>query len=106
MVKGTLIETAEETSNSPIAIDRGLLSGFARETIFRNEDEPSLEPVFGGKNLESSDRFGLGIGVLEGASDCVELNLRVDQPWRVTEHTVGALKATFRALNAPNEDAW
>lgn len=38
IVNGTLMETADETNSSPIAWNSGFRSGFAKATIFRNEE--------------------------------------------------------------------
>ena len=38
MVNGTLIDTAEEMSNSPMAMSNGFLSGLARAKILRTEE--------------------------------------------------------------------
>jgi hypothetical protein len=38
MVKGILIDTAEEINNSPMAMSKGFLSGLARAKILRKED--------------------------------------------------------------------
>lgn len=40
IVNGTLIDTADEISKSPMAIKSGFLSGFARAKIFAKEAEP------------------------------------------------------------------
>ena len=83
-MKGTLIETAEDTSKRPIAIPRGLRSGFARATMLRNEDALLLGsvPEDEGRNLEKKEGFGLGgVDVEEGGvsfepwPDGVEYNL-------------------------------
>ena len=37
-VKGTLIDTAEDINNSPIAMSNGFFSGLARAKILRKED--------------------------------------------------------------------
>lgn len=39
MKKGIDIDTDEDTSKSPTAVVSGLRSGFARDTIFRSDDE-------------------------------------------------------------------
>jgi hypothetical protein len=38
MVKGILIDTAEEINNSPTAMNNGFLSGLARAKILRKEE--------------------------------------------------------------------
>ncbi|KAG6857745.1 hypothetical protein H0H87_004161 [Tephrocybe sp. NHM501043] len=38
IVKGMLMDTEDETKSSPMAMRRGFRSGFARDTIFRNDD--------------------------------------------------------------------
>lgn len=38
IVKGTLIETEDETSSSPMAVRRGFFSGLARATTLRKDD--------------------------------------------------------------------
>ena len=59
MVKGTLIETADEVSNNPIAIVSGFHSGFARATIFRTDDVLSgaFVIIFAGRSRDRSDWF-------------------------------------------------
>lgn len=38
IVKGTVIETADEARRRPMAASKGFVSGFARATIFRKEE--------------------------------------------------------------------
>lgn len=57
-----LMDTADDTSNKPIAIVSGLRSGFASATIFRN-DETFWESLLGRKRAHI-DGFGRGGGVL------------------------------------------
>lgn len=38
IVKGMLIETDDDTSSKPMAMSKGLRSGFAREIIFLNDE--------------------------------------------------------------------
>jgi hypothetical protein len=54
-VKGTLIDTAEEINNSPIAMDSGFLSGLARAKILRKEDTlcGALPIIGAGRNRAS-----------------------------------------------------
>lgn len=94
IVKGTLIDTVEDTSNRPMAIVNGFHSGLASDIILANEEV--LFGSFGandeGIKRERSDRFaaGLEIGEAEGGgdgggADCVELNLRADHLTSVEE---------------------
>jgi hypothetical protein len=38
IVKGTLMDTEDDTSSKPMACSSGFLSGFARDMILRKED--------------------------------------------------------------------
>jgi hypothetical protein len=54
---GMLIETVEDMSSRPMAIDRGFFSGLANATILRKDDEldPSLDALSElGKILDST----------------------------------------------------
>ena len=77
MVKGILIDTAEEINNSPTAMSNGLLSGLARANILRKEDTfcGVLLKIDGGRNRAS-------VVVFPGVRFCwdedwVELNLQL-----------------------------
>lgn len=70
-VSGILIDTLEETSNSPIAIVRGLRSGFARENILRKDDEevPGSRRNAAGVKRVNRDCFCGTVG--GGCSSCL-----------------------------------
>ena len=59
IVNGMLIDTVDDTNKSPTAIPRGFFSGFASETMARND-----EALFAGSSpdvemkRENSERFG------------------------------------------------
>jgi hypothetical protein len=59
-VNGMLIETEDETSNKPTANVRGLFSGFAKATIFRNDDALWLSFAVTANIRAHND--GLGVG--------------------------------------------
>ena len=87
IVKGTLMETADDMSSNPIAIVSGFHSGLARATIFRKDDALSgaFVPIFSGRSRVRSDRLAFeGAGGVGGGA-CVELNLRVGQCLRIVE---------------------
>lgn len=87
IVKGTLMETADDMSSNPIAIVSGFHSGFARAAIFRKDDAlcGAFVAIFAGRSRVRSDRFSfVGAGGVGGGA-CVELNLRVGQHLRIVE---------------------
>lgn len=58
-MNGTLIDTALDTNNSPIAIPSGFFSGFASATILRNDDVVLVESCA----LEGRKRLHIDLGV-------------------------------------------
>jgi len=72
IVKGTLIDTADESSRRPMAISKGFRSGLASANI-RCIDETDLGPFpsFDGRKRVNM-LFFCGAGVCDSA--CVELN--------------------------------
>jgi len=87
MVKGTLMETADDMSSNPIAIVSGFHSGLARATIFRKDDVlcGASVAIFAGRSRVRSDRFSFEGAEGVGGGACVELNLRVGQHLRIVE---------------------
>ena len=59
IANGMLIDTEDETRSNPMAVMRGLRSGFAKASIFWNDDAlaGSLEKI-AGRNLDIRDRAG------------------------------------------------
>jgi hypothetical protein len=69
IVKGTLMETADEVSSNTIAMVSGFHSGLARATIFRKDDALSgtFVVIFAGRRRDRSDRFSFeGAGGVGG----------------------------------------
>ena len=77
MVKGILMDTAEEINNSPTAMSNGFLSGFARAKILRKEEIfcGVLLRIGAGRN-RASIVFFLGVTFCCN-EDWVELNLQL-----------------------------
>lgn len=61
IVKGTLMDTAEETKRRPIAMSSGFFSGLASAAIFLKEDEPASSLRKACAILFHTDSFG-GVG--------------------------------------------
>ena len=80
-VNGILIETEDETNNKPTASMRGFFSGFAKATIFRNDDALWLSFAVTANVRDHNEGFGVGdvgAGVLYVRRDPKDLERGVD----------------------------
>ena len=62
MVKGTLMETAEDTKSNPTAMSKGFRSGFASATILLKDDFPCESLLNACDNLDQTEGFGVEPG--------------------------------------------
>jgi len=79
-VNGILIETEDETSSKPTANVRGLFSGLAKATIFRNDDALWLSFAVTVSIRDHNEDFGVGgvgTGVLYARKDPKDLGRSV-----------------------------